>query len=167
MHHIKAAATAGGLAVLFALAGCAGSSGPADTAGGGGANAYGPATSSSASGSAVLSTADSSLGTIVIDGSGMTVYMFDDDTKGTTTSACTGTCLVNWPPVLTDGSVPSLRGVSGQVGLIDAATGKKQVTLDGWPLYYYAGDRRAGDVNGQGVGGIWWVLGADGTEIRG
>jgi predicted lipoprotein with Yx(FWY)xxD motif len=55
--------------------------------------------------------------------------------------------------------------VTGTVATITGANGAKQVTLNGLPLYTFAGDSAAGDVTGQGVGKIWWVVGADGTKI--
>ncbi len=51
------------------------------------------------------------------------------------------------------------------VGAITGVDGKHQITFDGWPLYYFAKDTKAGDVTGQGVGKVWWVLGADGSKI--
>jgi predicted lipoprotein with Yx(FWY)xxD motif len=160
------------LALMLAVAGCAAGT----TSGGtGDAASSAPAASQSsdmggdtgtASG-AVLGTADSSLGTIVVDGKGMTVYQFDNDTQGTATSACTGACLTTWPPVTTDSASPEVKGVTGTVATIDTPDGKKQVTLNGWPLYYYAGDSKPGDTNGQDVGGIWWVLSPAGDKITG
>jgi predicted lipoprotein with Yx(FWY)xxD motif len=160
------------LALMLAVAGCA-----AGTTSGGTGDAGSsapPASQSSDTGGdsgtatgAVLGTAESSLGTIVVDGKGMTVYMFDDDTQGTKTSACTGQCVTNWPFVTTDSATPEVKGVTGTVGTIDTPDGKKQVTLNGWPLYYFAGDSKPGDTNGQGVGGIWWVLSPAGDKIGG
>ena len=89
---------------------------------------------------------------------------YDKDTKGSGKSSCTGPCLAAWPPVAATGT-PKTSGISGTVGTITTADGKKQVTLGGWPLYYYAGDGAAGDVNGQGSQGIWWVLTAKGTRV--
>ncbi|WP_395242645.1 hypothetical protein ACGGZK_10670 [Agromyces sp. MMS24-K17] len=114
-----------------------------------------------------LTTADSDLGTIVVDGDGMTVYQFDNDTQGTDTSACTGQCLDNWPPVYAGDELPSLDGVTGELGEIDTPDGESQLTLNGWPLYYFAGDQAAGDVNGQGVSDVWWVLSPAGEPITG
>ncbi|XGX78763.1 hypothetical protein LQK93_01558 [Terrabacter sp. BE26] len=113
-----------------------------------------------------LKTASSSLGTIVVDSQGMTLYMFDKDTKGGTTSACEGQCLVAWPKAFMGASAPTLTGVTGTVGSIDSADGKKQLTLDGWPLYYWVKDTKAGDVSGQAVKGVWWVLDPKGTPIK-
>ena len=112
-----------------------------------------------------LQLSDSSLGKIVTDTAGMTIYMFDKDTQGSGTSACSGGCLSAWPPVPASSANPSVAGVTGDVGSITATDGTQQLTLNGWPLYYYASDAAAGDVNGQGSGGIWWVLDASGTPV--
>jgi len=113
-----------------------------------------------------LKTASSSLGTIVTDGKGMTLYMFDKDTKGGSTSACSGQCLAAWPPALMGAAAPAASGVTGTVAAIDTPDGKKQLTLGGWPLYYWAKDTKPGDVTGQAVKDVWWVLDAAGTPIK-
>ena len=117
--------------------------------------------------SAVLTTADSSLGEIVVDGEGMTVYMFDNDTQGADVSVCEGECATNWPAVTTDSDTPEVEGVTGEVGTIEGVDGSTQVTLNGWPLYYFIGDEAAGDTNGQGVQDVWWVLTPAGEKIGG
>ncbi|AWB94939.1 hypothetical protein DCE93_04075 [Agromyces badenianii] len=114
-----------------------------------------------------LTTAESSLGEIVVDGEGMTVYMFDNDTKGADESACAGECATNWPAVTTESGVPEVEGVTGEVGTITGVDGSTQVTLNGWPLYSFAGDGASGDTNGQGVGDVWWVLTPAGEKIGG
>lgn len=126
-------------------------------------DAYGG--SGEATGSASLMVADSSLGEIVVDGEGMTVYMFDNDTQGGDASACEGECAANWPAVTSDGAMPEVDGVTGEVGTIMGVDGAMQVTLNGWPLYTFAGDGAAGDVNGQGVNDVWWVLTPDGERM--
>lgn len=116
----------------------------------------------------VLTTHASPLGTIVASARGRTVYVFDDDHQGATTSACTGACRAAWPLVTYRGTRRTkvrVAGVTGKVGSIPAGTGRRQVTLDGWPLYRYAGDGAPGQVNGQGSGGIWWVVTPAGTRI--
>jgi len=115
----------------------------------------------------LLMTADSSLGEIVVDGEGMTLYMFDSDTQGGDASTCEGQCATNWPAVTTDSDDPAVEGVTGEIGTITGVDGSTQATLNGWPLYYYAGDSAAGDTNGQGVGGLWWVLTPAGEKIGG
>jgi predicted lipoprotein with Yx(FWY)xxD motif len=122
--------------------------------------------SADTTGIASLTTAESELGTIVVDDRGLTVYVFDQDTQGSGSSSCSGACLSNWPPV-TAGEAPALDGVTGDVDTITATDGSTQVTLNGWPLYYYAGDSAAGDTAGQGVNEVWWVVGANGEKITG
>ena len=116
---------------------------------------------------ALLTTADSDLGEIVVDGDGMTVYMFDNDTQGGDASTCEGQCAANWPAVTSDSDDPAVEGVTGEIGTITGVDGETQVTLNGWPLYSFAGDSAAGDVNGQGVNGVWWVLTPDGEKVGG
>lgn len=135
--------------IVFALAGCAATAPPPSTA---------PADGS-------LHTASSTLGEIVVDGAGMTAYVFDSDTAGSGVSSCSGACASTWPAITTDTATPEVEGITGTIGTIDVANGVKQVTLDGLPLYTYAGDSAPGDVNGQGVSGIWWVVDSAGTKV--
>ncbi|MFC9561239.1 hypothetical protein [Agromyces sp. NPDC056965] len=152
--------------LVVALAGC---SAPAAEAPG-----YGSDTSTatespdtSDSSEALLTTADSDLGEIVVDGEGMTVYMFDNDTQGADASSCEGECATNWPAVTTESDAPEVEGVTGEIGTITGVDGSTQVTLNGWPLYYFAGDSASGDTNGQGVNDVWWVLTPAGEKIGG
>lgn len=160
----------GALAVGLVLTGCGstaaspGASAPPASSGGYGA-AYGTGSTSAAA--AGLMVAKTSLGEVVVTSDGRTAYRFDKDTAGAPASACTGACLGLWPPVLAASGTPSGAGITGTLGTIPTADGKRQVTLDGWPLYTYSGDTAAGDVSGQGVQGIWWVVGADGAKIGG
>ena len=146
------------------------SAGAPTTSGQGGAYGAepGPSTAGTAGTSATsLATATSSLGTIVVDGTGMTVYQYDKDTQGAGTSTCSGQCATNWPAVHGGAAMPAVDGVTGTVGTITGTDGQPQLTLNGWPLYYYAGDTAAGDTKGQGVGGIWWVLTPAGERVTG
>lgn len=115
-----------------------------------------------------LAIAATGLGKVVVSGSGRTVYVYDADHQGTTSSACTGACRAAWPPVTFHGTARTrleVEGVTGKVGSIAVSPGVRQVTLAGWPLYYYAGDAQAGDVGGQASGGTWWVVDAEGTRV--
>jgi predicted lipoprotein with Yx(FWY)xxD motif len=107
----------------------------------------------------------SSLGKIVVDGKGMTAYVFDKDTPGSGKSACTGACTGEWPAITSSSDKPKVDGVTGEVGTIAGADGAKQVTLEGMPLYTYADDSDVGDTQGQGKGGIWWVVSPAGEKI--
>jgi predicted lipoprotein with Yx(FWY)xxD motif/uncharacterized cupredoxin-like copper-binding protein len=100
---------------------------------------------------------DSHLGTILADRHGMTVYRFaKDTTKGE--SACYDQCAQNWPPVTASGSLTLASEVPGVLGTITRKDGSHQVTYNDIPLYYFAQDKDAADVYGQGVGGVWFVV---------
>lgn len=116
-----------------------------------------------------LRTHASSLGTIVVGAHGRTAYVFDLDHKGTHTSACTGACLRAWSKITVRGTATTrvvVSGITGKVGTISAGAGVRQVTLNGWPLYYFVGDSAAGQVNGQGSGGTWWVVRPSGAHVH-
>jgi predicted lipoprotein with Yx(FWY)xxD motif len=139
---------------LLAVAGCGSAGGEDDTG------------TTSAAAPGVLATSDSDLGEIVVDAEGRTVYVFDRDTAGSGASSCADTCLDSWPAVTVEGEdAPEVEGVSGEVGTIERDDGTRQVTLGGLPLYTYAGDSDAGDVTGQGVQGVWWVVSPDGAKV--
>jgi len=144
---------------VLALAGCGGKYGTSSSSAG--------SPSKAASSSGVLATARSDLGTIVVNGSGRTVYVFDKDTAGSGMSTCTGKCAALWPAVKATSDSPKVAGVTGDVGTITRSDGTKQVTLDGLPLYTYRPDTHAGDTRGQGFMGVWWVVGPAGSKITG
>jgi predicted lipoprotein with Yx(FWY)xxD motif len=164
---------AAALLVALSLTGCSSGAGSTGSASDEGASSSNPSTTPSPtesedeSGEYALETADTSLGTVVVDLNGMTVYVFDKDTQNSGTSVCEGDCLATWPSVTATDDAPEAEGVTGTLGTITRTDGSKQVTLNGWPLYLFAGDRAAGDVTGQGVGGVWWVVGANGEKITG
>lgn len=108
--------------------------------------------------------ADSTLGEILVDGEGRTLYLFDRDTPGTST--CTDQCLANWPPLEAPDELIAGDGVDeSMLGTITRDDGTKQVTYHGLPLYYFAADSEPGDTNGQAVNDAWWVIGPDGEAI--
>jgi len=113
-----------------------------------------------------IATAPTSLGTVVVDGKGMTAYFYDEDVKGSGKSTCSGGCASAWPAIESDAAKPAVSGVTGEVGTITGVDGKLQVTVDGRPIYTYAADAKPGDVAGQGVGGVWYVVNPDGTEQK-
>jgi predicted lipoprotein with Yx(FWY)xxD motif len=151
---------------LLVLAGCGTSSTyGGSTSGASSSSAGGTAGSAGGTAGAVLRTADSALGKIVVAGSGRTVYVFDKDTAAAGTSSCTGACLQKGPAVPAGAADPAVDGVTGKVATITRDDGTRQVTLGGRPLYTYAGDSDAGQVTGQGVQGVWWVVAADGAKV--
>jgi len=149
-------------AVAALLSGCAGGGGSTATT----APSAPAATSAPASATATeLKVAESKLGPIVVDGKGLSVYYFTKDTKDSGTSACTGGCLTAWPPVTTTAAAPSAEGVTGTLGTITTPDGKKQVTINGMPIYYFEKDKAAGDVLGQGVNSVWYLVAPSGEMI--
>jgi predicted lipoprotein with Yx(FWY)xxD motif len=127
-----------------------------------------PAAPAASSGStldtALRTTENSSLGTIVVDGSGRTLYRFDKDSASPPTSNCTGACADLWPPVLV-GTQITLSGIDRSLlGTIKRSDGTVQLTLNGWPLYRYAGDSAPGQINGEGVGGVWFAVRPTGAK---
>ena len=112
-----------------------------------------------------LKTATTPLGDVVTDGNGRTLYLFSTDGKDATQSACTGACLTAWPPALVGSAAPSVTGITGSVGSIAAPGGGRQLTLGGWPLYYFAQD--AACRRHEGPGGRQRVVDARQLRQRG
>jgi predicted lipoprotein with Yx(FWY)xxD motif len=106
------------------------------------------------------------MGAVIEDEGGWVLYRFDKDTaKSKPKSACEGTCAKVWPPALTNDGKPTLKGVdSDLVGTVTRADGTKQLTVAGWPLYRYIGDKTPGKWSGQNVAGTWFVIKPDGTK---
>lgn len=98
-----------------------------------------------------MSKTDQVKGAYLADFNGMALYTFDKDTSGV--SNCNGSCATLWPPY-TSGAVAQGTFPTG-ISVITRADGSKQFAWNGKPLYYYAGDKAAGDVNGDGVNGVW------------
>jgi predicted lipoprotein with Yx(FWY)xxD motif len=173
MNRLRLAAPLLGLGIILAACGSSGSS-PAATsaptaapttaaaseAPGSAAPASAPAT-----GDLTVNLADTSLGSVLVDGSGRTLYIFTADSGGK--SVCNGDCAGTWPPLLGD-AVPAVGTGLDAAGFatITRDDGSSQVSFHGMPLYYFAADAAAGDTKGQGIGGKWFVIGANGTPIQ-
>jgi predicted lipoprotein with Yx(FWY)xxD motif len=146
------------LLVPFALAAC----GTAAAGSGGGS------TSNSSSGPATISVGASSLGQILVDGNGKTLYLFEADTG--TASTCSGACAQAWPPVTTSGGPKAASGASQSLlGTTTRSDGTKQVTYKGHPLYTFVNDTKPGDTTGEGstaFGAGWDVLSPAGDKIE-
>jgi predicted lipoprotein with Yx(FWY)xxD motif len=124
------------------------------------------AASAPAGGGVTLELADDpELGAYVAGADGMALYVFLPDEGDT--SACTGECAANWPPLTVDaiGEVTAGDGITGELGAITRDDGTTQVTLAGAPLYYFAGDEAAGDVKGQGLNDVWYLASAEGMPV--
>jgi predicted lipoprotein with Yx(FWY)xxD motif len=102
-------------------------------------------------------TADSSLGKILVDPNGMTLYTFGNDKPGMA-SACTGKCIAAWPPLV----APADAKAEGEWTTVDVTDkdGKmeKMWAYNGSPVYTFVKDTKPGDVNGEGVIGLWHVI---------
>ena len=112
-----------------------------------------------------VATASTDLGTILVDGSGMTLYMYTPDTQGAGASTCEGECLAAWPALV---GMPSAgAGVdAAKLGSFTRTDGTTQATYNGWPLYLWVQDKAPGDTTGQDVNGVWYVLDAQGEPIK-
>lgn len=156
-----AAAAAVGAALIAVACGSAYSAAP-----------YGSAARSAKVGAAAKATrigsAKSSLGRIVVDARGRTLYLFEKDKNRR--SACYGSCAQYWPPLLSHGAPKAGTGVKRSLlGTTRRRNGTKQVTYAGHPLYRYAGDTKAGQTTGAGLqdfGGGWDPISPTGKKIE-
>lgn len=118
-------------------------------------------------GGGTISVSESTAGSILVDSQGRSLYVFTSDTQNGTTSACTADCATNWPPLLSTEAPTAGNGIDAtMLATITRDDGTTQVTYNGWPLYLYGGDTAPGDINGQGVGGKWYLLAPDGQMIQ-
>jgi predicted lipoprotein with Yx(FWY)xxD motif len=151
------------VAGITLLAGCGSGSGGTSTS-----TPTASATHAAAAGGAAVATGKTSVGTVLVDGNGMTLYAFAADSKDH--SNCTGSCATYWPPVKADAAaLGHPDGVTGTLGTTMRSDGSTQLTVDGWPMYTYAGDSKPGQATGQGKnlsGGLWWVVAPSGTWIK-
>jgi predicted lipoprotein with Yx(FWY)xxD motif len=151
-------------ALLAALAVAAAACGGGDDEPSGTAAPAAPTTTAApAAGGATVAVANSDLGDILVDADGRTLYVFTKD-KGDQ-SACSGECATNWPAL----TGTATAGTGAQAALLSTATqadGSSQVTYGGKPLYYFAGDAKPGDTNGQGVGSVWYAVAPDGELVK-
>jgi predicted lipoprotein with Yx(FWY)xxD motif len=108
---------------------------------------------------------DTTLGSYVTGRDGKSLYIFTKDHDDTST--CNGDCAASWPPatVTMADDANAGTGVTGTLGTITRDDGSMQLTLGGHPVYYFGGDKAAGDTNGQGVGEVWFLAGPDGAGL--
>ena len=115
-----------------------------------------------------LGAASSSLGRIVVDGAGRTLYLFEKDKNRR--SACYGACAQYWPPLISHGKPIARAGAKQSlVGTTRRRNGSTQVTYAGHPLYRYLGDTRPGQTNGAGLqdfGGGWDPISPSGKKVE-
>lgn len=129
--------------------------------------AQSPSPSPVAAGATIAVASDAKFGQILVDGKGITLYLFVAD-KGSA-SSCYTACAQIWPPLLTTATPQAGTGATASlVGTTTRTDGTTEVTYAGHPLYYFVQDKKAGDTTGQGVdgfGGLWWVLSPGGAAI--
>jgi len=142
----------GALVALFLLGACGGTaSAPAASA----APAVPAATPAPAVSVKIVD--NPKLGKILANAAGFTLYTYKPDTADT--SNCSGGCATTWPPVTVTADAVAAVGMTGKLGTITRKdNGAKQVTYNSLPLYTYLQDKAAGDANGEGLGGNWFVI---------
>ncbi|MFF7330226.1 SCO0930 family lipoprotein [Streptomyces sp. NPDC090306] len=176
----RSAALAATAAVVLALTAACGQGGATGSAGGaragaaavvgngaddsaGGADAQDAGAAAKPAGRLAVS-AQAKLGNVVTDGSGLTLYRFDDDLAEPPTTNCDGPCATSWPPVPADDAKAGAGIDEALLGSVTRSDGTRQLTVAGWPAYRYAKDTAAGQINGQGVAGSWYALAPDGKK---
>ena len=112
---------------------------------------------------AAIKVAETELGQTLVDAEGSTLYAFTPDSP--TESTCNGPCADNWPAVPGDAAIS--EGLDRSLfSTITRDDGSAQLVFGDWPLYRFAGDAAAGDINGQGLNDVWFVIGPDATLYR-
>ncbi|MFJ8966220.1 hypothetical protein ACIRG5_43190 [Lentzea sp. NPDC102401] len=107
------------------------------------------------------------MGWFVTDADGLPLYRYDKDVPKPSKSNCEGECAKAWKPVPAD-KTPMATGIDPiSMGVLTRPDGTKQLTIQGWPQYTYAEDKTAGDMKGQGKGGVWFVTAPNGAKITG
>ncbi|MBB3036747.1 COG4315 family predicted lipoprotein [Hoyosella altamirensis] len=116
----------------------------------------------------LISTPNGQIGTYLSDEEGFTLYRFDNDTTNPPASNCAGECAETWPRVLLNWPASVyVEGVDPDlVSYIELENGDCQLTLNNWPVYYFANDREPGDVNGHGVGDVWFAIAPGGGKAQ-
>jgi predicted lipoprotein with Yx(FWY)xxD motif len=131
----------------------------------GGQSANGAGAEAAPQQAAAVSLGKTKLGNVLVDSEGRTLYAFTKDAQGRPT--CTGACADAWPPLLVEGELTLGKGLDkATFTVVDGAASGQQAKAGKWPLYRFAGDAKAGDVNGQGSGGVWFAVAPDGSLIE-
>jgi predicted lipoprotein with Yx(FWY)xxD motif len=148
--------------VALAVAGCGGSSNSSS-------NTPAPTIPKAAGGgAATVGVSNTSLGTVLVNAQGHTIYLFKKDAG--TKSTCFGACASAWPPVRVSGKPTLGPGLKASlVGTTKRSDGEPQVTYNGHPLYLFQGDHAPGDANGQGItafGAVWYGVNSAGNQVK-
>ena len=146
----------------FVAATALGAIGLAACGSGGGYNAPAAAPSTASSSAttaapvAAVTTRGSSLGNVLVDAKQLTLYGLTDDNSGMPT--CVDACATAWPPETVNGATLPAGLDPAIFSVVTRPDGTHQLKAGKWPLYRFAGDAAPGDVNGQGTGGVWFVV---------
>jgi predicted lipoprotein with Yx(FWY)xxD motif len=126
-----------------------------------------PTTTAAASASAgAVDLATMTIGKVLVDNEGRTLYLYTKDAQNKP-STCDGACATTWPPALATGTPKAGTGLdASKLTEMKRTDGTEQLAYNGWPLYRYDKDAKAGDDAGQGVGGVWYVVDATGNAIK-
>jgi predicted lipoprotein with Yx(FWY)xxD motif len=160
------------IAVALTATACSKATGTGSTAGSGtqAGSAYGTQTASPmatgmSSSAGAMQTATATLtvertraGMVLAGSKGLTLYYFTKDKPHSGKSACFGSCLSAWPPLAAPVKAPAGARMPGPMGTIHRANGTVQVTINGYPIYYYVGDKAPGQIAGNGVEGTWHII---------
>jgi predicted lipoprotein with Yx(FWY)xxD motif len=157
-----------GLAVVASLgvAACGGGSTTSSATNTNPSTSAAPASTNAGGQAATVSVASTGLGNVLVDARGRTLYLFQKDNGST--SACTGECANDWPPLRSSAPTPGTGVTASLLGTTARSDGDKQVTYNGHPLYTFEADAKAGDTKGQGVnafGALWYVVSPAGEQI--
>jgi predicted lipoprotein with Yx(FWY)xxD motif len=174
VHHIRLGALS--LAAVFVLSSCSGGSSSSGASSGGAASGAGSSGGTSSAGvkaasatkaTAALQVHHTSLGNVLVNSQGMTVYMLTADKPGH--SSCSTSCLGYWPPEPPVAKPGTLHGISAKIASTQSMAGKPMATAGGWPLYTYVGDHAPGDTSGEGIrnfGGVWYAVSPSGQPVK-
>jgi predicted lipoprotein with Yx(FWY)xxD motif len=152
-----------GVAALLVMSACQAPTGAGSTSASASESASASASASEAAAGAEVKVAHTTAGDALVGKDGKTLYFFAKDTSGTST--CTGGCANNWPAFTLGAGETATAGsgvTASWLATVKRSDGSTQVTYNGHPLYYFAGDKAAGDANGQGISGIWFIATANG-----
>jgi predicted lipoprotein with Yx(FWY)xxD motif len=113
-----------------------------------------------------LRVVNTSAGRMVVTGGGLTAYVYLPDQTHPSVTTCRGDCANDWPPVVVTGRVPAVEGIGkSRIGMVRRPDGTRQVTLNGYPMYRFAADRRPGDLRGESVGEMWFAIDPQGNFL--
>jgi len=173
MRHLHARTFAAVAVAAFALAACGSSTKSSTPAAGGASTTVAPTTTvattttAGAAGPASVTLATTTLGKVLVDAKGMTLYQFENDTEAGKSTCGAGQCASTWPAAIVTGAATAGAGVTGKVSTFTRADdGKTQLQINGHPLYTFAGDTKAGDTNGQKIINKWYVTDAAGAKVE-